>query len=103
MFKIYSFMDKKNDYTNSIMMRIKGFKSYLEIVEKDKLEKLVNDNPNYFYNILPYTYVLDISDKWIKKFQILNVNMPIWYKSYINNIDHFYALLNKIFDNNFYT
>ena len=35
---------------------------------------MVADNPNYFYNLLPYTYVLNISKKWIKKFE--NIYFP---------------------------
>lgn len=30
---------------------------------------MVTNNPICFYDILPYTYVLGISDKWIKKFE----------------------------------
>ena len=44
-------------------------KEFLENVEKDKLEELINEMPNYFYDILPYTYVFNISKKWIKKFE----------------------------------
>ena len=50
-------------------------------VEKDKLEALVMENPNYFYDILPYTYVLGVSDKWIKKFESISLQAPSWYDS----------------------
>lgn len=39
---------------------------FLETAEKEKLEQLVFEDPKYFYNILPYAYVLGVSDKWIK-------------------------------------
>ena len=61
------------------MGKIKGFKNYLETAEKDKLEAMVIQNPNYFYDILPYTYVLGISDKWIKKFETITIQSPNWY------------------------
>ena len=38
-------------------------------------------NPTYFYNILPYTYVLGVSDKWIKKFESISLQAPCWYDS----------------------
>ena len=38
-------------------------------------------NPQYFYDILPYAYVLGISDKWIKKFETINLQAPNWYDS----------------------
>ena len=49
--------------------------------DKEKLEALVMENPNYFYDILPYTYVLGVSDKWIKKFETINIEEPEWYNS----------------------
>lgn len=58
---------------------ILGFKRFLETAEKDKLEALVAENPEYFYNILPYTYVFGISDKWIKKFESIAIQNPNWY------------------------
>lgn len=61
---------KKNTYFgDEIISKIKGFKSYLEKVEKDKLDALVLENPNYFYDILPYAYVLGVSKKWVDKFE----------------------------------
>lgn len=58
---------------------ILGFKRFLETAEKDKLEALVTEDPEYFYNILPYTYVFGISDKWIKKFESIAFRNPEWY------------------------
>ena len=40
---------------------------------------MVIENPTYFYDILPYTYVLGISDKWIKKFNSITLKSPNWY------------------------
>ena len=67
-------MGRKTEYGENISARIKGFRDFLVTAEKEKLEALVEKNPNYFYDILPYTYVLNISKKWIKKFE--NIKMP---------------------------
>lgn len=61
-------MRQKTDYGEIIKSRILGFRSYLLTAEKDILNGMVDKNPNYFYDILPYTYVLGISDKWISNF-----------------------------------
>ena len=63
------FMRRRTVFGEELMGRIRGFKNYLETAEKDKLEKLVLENPNYFYDILPYAYVLGVTKKWIKKFE----------------------------------
>lgn len=67
-------MKRKTEYGETIIAKVKGFKNFLETAEKDKLETLVLENPNYFYNILPYTYVLNVSKKWIEKFE--NIHIP---------------------------
>ncbi len=72
-------MPKRTGYGNEILGKIRGFKNFLETAEKPKLETMVMQNPSYFYDILPYTYVLGISDKWIKKFETIALQAPNWY------------------------
>ena len=73
------YMPKRNKYGNEILGKIMGFKNFLESCEKEKLESLVMKNPTYFHDILPYTYVLGISDKWISKFEYIAIEPPSWY------------------------
>ena len=67
-------MNQKTNYGEIISAKVLGFRNYLMTAEKNQLETLVEENPNYFYDILPYTYVLNISDKWINTFN--KNNMP---------------------------
>ena len=76
------YMPKRNEYGTEILGKLKGFKNFLETAEKEKLEALVEKEPTYFYNILPYTYVLGVSSKWIKKFEDMNIEPPNWYSGY---------------------
>ena len=75
------YLPKRTPYGNEMLGKIKGFKNYLETAEKEKLEAMVLQNPTYFYDILPYTYVLGVSDKWIKKFESITLRAPEWYDS----------------------
>ena len=75
------YLPKRTRYGNEILGKLKGFKNFLQTSEKDKLELLVMQNPNYFYDILPYTYVLGVSDKLIKKFESISLQSPDWYNS----------------------
>lgn len=61
--------------------KILGFKQFIETAELARLKALVGDNPSYFYNILPYAYVLGLSDDWIKKFEHINIEPADWYIS----------------------
>jgi len=72
-------MHKRTPKGNELYGKILGFKDFLEKVEKEKLEALVESNPNYFYDILPYTYVLNVSSVWIEKFENFVTVPPNWY------------------------
>lgn len=75
------FIRQRTDEGHEIKQRIDGFKKFLETAEKEKLELLANENPSYFYNILPYAYVLGVSDVWTKKFESIVTQPPHWYYS----------------------
>lgn len=84
----FVFMPKRTPYGIEMLGRLEGFRNFLEVAEKQQLEQLVMQDPQYFYRILPYTYVLGVSDKWIKKFEAINLQAPDWYYgSYYNVYD----------------
>ena len=76
---ITCFMLQRTEKGNELMGKLMGFREFLETAEKEKLEALVEENPTYFYDILPYTYALGVSDKWIKKFETIAIGPPSWY------------------------
>ena len=87
------FLKKRTSSNTKILGRLRGFKEFLEVARKEELEKLVEENPTYFYDILPYTYALGISDKWVKKFESISIESPKWYSDTtdfnINEFSHF--------------
>jgi uncharacterized membrane protein len=72
-------MPKRTPFGNEMLGKLRGFKRFLETAEKQQLEALVNENPEYFYNILPYTYALGVSSVWMKKFETIALQAPDWY------------------------
>ena len=66
-------MTRRSHFGEDIKVEINGFKKFLVNVEKNKLEELVEEIPHYFFKILPYTYVLNISKKWIEKFNDISI------------------------------
>lgn len=80
-----------------------GLKQYIAATEKDRIKILAKENPSAFYDILPYAYVLGVSDIWIKKFEDLVLPTPEWYEG---NSDIFvgYMILSAIGrTNNYYS
>ena len=74
-------MPKRTQYGNELLGKVKGFKRFLETAEKPQLESLVEQNPEYFYNILPYTYALGVSKVWMEQFEEIALKAPDWYDS----------------------
>lgn len=62
------------------MEKIIGFKDFILHAEKDKINMMLEDNPKYYFNVLPYALVLGITDKWAKKFENITLEPPEWYK-----------------------
>ena len=86
------FVRKRTDDGHRMLQMINGFKIFLETAEKEKLEALVEDDPQYFYNILPYTYVLGVSKKWVEKFESIAVEPPVWCTSDYRGLGYIYFI-----------
>lgn len=63
---------------NEIMGKIAGFRDFIKTAELDKLNELVEEDPEYFYHIVPYAYVFGLTNNWIKKFEDIEIVQPEW-------------------------
>lgn len=73
-------MSKRTAEGNNLYQEILGFKHFLQVSEKSRLEALINENVNYYNEILPYAYALGISSMIINKFKDLIPICPDWYE-----------------------
>jgi len=55
--------------------RVAGFKNAIEHAEADMLKKLVKEDPEYFYKVIPYAHVFGIYEKFVDNFR--GFAMPI--------------------------
>jgi uncharacterized membrane protein len=69
--------------------KLLGLKKFIEVAEKERLEKMVEENPSYFYKILPYAYILGVSAVWIKRFEGISMLPPPWAVNTAYNISSF--------------
>ena len=85
-------MHRTSSYGETVKAKVNGFRHYLEVAEKDRIDMLVEENPHYFFDILPYAYVLDVSKKWISKFPIPNGEQF----EYVSNLDTIYDSISYV-------
>lgn len=76
---ISQFIDIRSDKDIAIYGRISAFKQFLIDAEKDQLETLIEENPNYYFDILPYCYILKITKILKSKFDAVTTDGPSWY------------------------
>ncbi len=69
------------DYRVKMMGKLLGLREFIQTAEKDRLCQLMDDDPKYFFSILPYAQVFGISDKWVNLFDGIEVQQPEWYVS----------------------
>lgn len=65
----------------TILGRILGFRDFIRTAELDKLNELIEDDPEYFYHIIPYAYVFGLTTRWIKKFENIDIVQPQWIRT----------------------
>ena len=73
------FMKKRTDQCLEWMGRLTGLRDFIETAELDRLKVLAEDNPEWFYHILPYTYVFGLSEVFAAKLKDLALPAPTWY------------------------
>ncbi len=75
------YMQTRTRYGTEILGKVLGFREFIRIAEKNRLEKMMEQDPQYFYDIIPYAYVMGLSKKWAKKFEDIEIPVPDWYST----------------------
>lgn len=74
-------MPRRGPYGQKQYQKLIGFREFILRAEKDKLEQLLNTNPDYFGMTLPYAIALGIATKWAERFGDLLQVPPTYYKT----------------------
>ncbi|MGE4497896.1 MAG: DUF2207 domain-containing protein [Deferribacterales bacterium] len=61
--------------------KLAGFKEFVERAEKDRLERMLEKNPEYFNLTVPYAVAFGMLKEWAGKFEGLLREPPDWYVS----------------------
>lgn len=93
LFIIAKGIHKDSAYRKQLLTSLLGFKEFIQTVEKDKLEMMLQEDPAYYYHVLPYAQVLHVSDIWMDKFKDLALEQPDWY---VGKETYHYAMMAHI-------
>jgi hypothetical protein len=59
---------RQTEFYSRMLGQIRGFANFIKTAEKDRIEMLVKETPDYFFNILPYAWTLELTEEWENKF-----------------------------------
>ena len=86
-----TFMKKRTAYATQLLGQVLGLRNFIIYAEEDRLRTLVEENPYYFYDILPFAYALGLTDVWNKHFKNLTMEPCQWYRSTVYT-DHYHMM-----------
>lgn len=90
-------LNAPTDYWVQLAGRLKGFKTFIQKAEVPQLEKLSKENPNYFFDVIPYAMVFGLAESWAKRFKNIPIQQPEWYVGtmYGFNSMYYYSMIHN--------
>lgn len=92
---ITNMMGNRTFYGTKMYNKINAYKNFL--ISFDEVDKELDKNPSCFFEVLPYTFVLGISDRWFDKFKNRIVKKPSWYVCNDYSLDALYSDIKDIY------
>lgn len=92
-------MRNKTSYGDKLSSEVKAYKEFLSKFNREQCIEFLRNNPKYFYETLPYTYVFGISKNWLKDINTYPDLAQYCNNPYFNNSMMFLAY-HYIFINN---
>lgn len=68
-----------SEHGSAMIARCMGYRQFLETAEKDRLEMLIAEDPDYYYTTLPYVHALGVSKAWMDKDLNMDYELPNWF------------------------
>lgn len=68
-------------YKREVMGKLLGLRQFIQTAELPQLKMLVDENPTYYYGVLPYAMAFGMMDDWAKRFEGMTIPEPDWYQS----------------------
>jgi|GEM_PF-608100 len=101
-FVLHAKPPKLSDLGASHKQHLKGFYSFLKNPDPDKIEELIQKDPDYLHKVYPYVLAFDLDQSWtsFQKEHSLDYTPPIWFDGYhsSDNTPFNYGQVSESFD-----
>lgn len=75
---MYPYLERYTEKGRKLLGRVRGLRKFILIAEKNRIEMIAKEQPHLYFEILPYAYVLGVSDVYMQKFADMNLDVPEW-------------------------
>lgn len=83
-----------------LVARYRSLRRFIYKAEPKDVEEFYRENPNYYYDMVPYAYLFQGLESWARTFRWMDVADPVWYTEDIEGHAIAYAKhKNTTFDN----
>ena len=76
----YKYMPKRTIYGTKQYAKLEGFKNFIIAHNMEDFKILLSKESDYFYNVLPYSYCININEEIFKIMKELKIQEPSWIK-----------------------
>lgn len=84
----YYTISRTEEYV-AILGDLIGFKDFIVVTEEEKIKVMLEENPELYYDILPYAQVLGVTDAWEEKFKDILMEPPTWVTGNYTTFDYY--------------
>ena len=81
---IYTKLPVRTKFGNQKLGEVDGFRIELTTMNQNKLKEMLEQNSNYFYDMVPYAYVFGILDNWMNLGKGIITERPNWHLTVAN-------------------
>lgn len=74
-------MRKRTEYGDEMLGRVLGLRHFIIDGDQQRIKNLVEENPYYFYDILPFAYAMNLTNIWNEHFKDMTLIPCDWYRS----------------------
>ncbi len=70
---------KRSAFGKQSIEAVLGYRDFIDKVEIEKLKRMIDEDPEYYYHVLAFAIVLGLEKKWARKFDGITMEPPQWY------------------------
>lgn len=94
-------MPKRTVFYTQVLGRIRGYANFVRAAELDRIKMLIDENPNYSSDVLPYIWAMGMLNEWselLDRYSLVAAP-PDWFKGHSKEVKFSYKRMTDLLSN----